>query len=85
MNGIMQNYLKDTLEALIEQAKEARANFDTQRRTEPDGRSALFEEGRVLAYYEALSTIFGQARTFGISFAELGISDFDPDKELLRK
>ena len=85
MNKTIENYLKDTLALLIERAKEAKEVSAAKRRSEPNSHSAIFEEGRALAYYEILSTIFGQAETFGIQLKELGITDFNPDRDLLQK
>lgn len=52
---------------------------------EKGGDSAEFEfhAGRVLAYYEVLSTIMTEAEAMEISLETLGLESFAPDKELL--
>jgi uncharacterized protein YuzE len=42
-----------------------------------------FESGRVLAYYEVLSTMRGQAVAFDLPLDDLQLHDFDPDRELV--
>lgn len=38
-----------------------------------------FEEGRLLGYYEALSTIMNQCNIIGIEKNEIGLIDFNPE------
>ncbi|MEZ4618175.1 MAG: hypothetical protein R2867_22040 [Caldilineaceae bacterium] len=42
-----------------------------------------FEKGRLLAYYEVLSLIQQQAVVFDIDLAEIGLKDFNVDKDIL--
>jgi len=38
-----------------------------------------FEDGRRLGLYEALSLLIDQAKGFGISLEDIGLSNVDPD------
>ncbi len=42
-----------------------------------------FEEGRLMGYYEALSTLLSQCLAVGIEPAEIGLAKFKPE-DLLR-
>jgi len=42
-----------------------------------------FEKGRLLAYYEVLSLIQQQAIVFDLDLAEIGLKDFNVDKDIL--
>ncbi|CAK0762424.1 conserved hypothetical protein [Gammaproteobacteria bacterium] len=41
-----------------------------------------FEEGRLLGYYEALSTIISQCDILGITKNDIGLTDFTPESLL---
>ncbi len=71
------NYLRDFGTVLKERGLEARKRRDTER-TE-------FEEGRLIAYYEVLSTMLNQAEVFEVSAEDLNLQDFDPDRDLLSR
>lgn len=42
--------------------------------------SDQFEEGRLLGYYEALSTLLSQCKVAGIDPDEIGLTGFIPDR-----
>ena len=42
-----------------------------------------FDKGRAMAYYEVLSLMQQQADAFGLPLAELGLGDFDADRDML--
>jgi hypothetical protein len=68
-----QTVLEELLSAAIEAALNARkhANRDP------------FENGKLMVYYDIITTAKEQAEVMGIEFADKTIADFDPDKELL--
>jgi hypothetical protein len=42
-----------------------------------------FEQGRRMAYYEVVSLMQDQARTFDLPLADLALADLDPDRDIL--
>ena len=74
MTNELQNYLSDLVLLLREKVAEAKNN------------SSLGDEqqkGRHWGLYEALSLVHQQAIAFGIPLDEIGMKNFDPDKEVL--
>jgi hypothetical protein len=70
--------LADTVPMLVQLHRDA-VSRDTQ--ANPEARS--FDAGRRLALYEALSLLYSQAQSFGLSPTELGFpSDFVLDRDL---
>jgi hypothetical protein len=43
----------------------------------------MFAEGKLMAYYEILSMIINQAKTFGIDLKNIKLDDIDSDKDLI--
>ena len=41
-----------------------------------------FDEGRLMGYYEALSTLLSQCKTFGIEPGDIGLAGFRPESLL---
>ena len=39
-----------------------------------------FDKGRLLGYYEALSTLSSQCSVAGIALGEVGLADFSPEQ-----
>ena len=68
-------YLRDLGAVLKERALEARKQRDTGRTD--------FQSGRLIAYYEVLSTMRNQAEAFDLSTEDLNLHDLDPDRDLL--
>jgi hypothetical protein len=68
-----QTVLEELLSAAIEAALKARKHADRD----------AFENGKLMAYYDIITTAKEQAEVMGIEFADKTIADFDPDKELL--
>ena len=68
-------YLRDLGAVLKERAREARKQHDSGRTD--------FESGRLIAYYEVLSTMRNQADVFDLSAEDLNLHDIDPDRDLL--
>ena len=64
-----QTILEELLSAAIEGALEARTQADAN----------PFENGRLMAYYDILTTAKEQAEVMGIEFADKRIAEFDPD------
>jgi hypothetical protein len=84
MRESIEDFLHDVVPLLIERAREAKREESRLGRDADPGKRA-FTEGRVLAYYEVLSTLFGQAGVFGLVEAGVQLPEFDPDKELLQR
>lgn len=77
------DYIRDTLRELLENAREAKADY-ASKRTQSGEPDALFEAGRALGYYEAVSLLVNQLEAFGISRSEVGLPDsLNLDAELL--
>jgi hypothetical protein len=64
--------LEQVLQAAVEAAREAAKE------------SGEFAEGKRFAYYDLLSIAKDQAEIVDIDVSEIGMLDFDPDKELLK-
>lgn len=65
-------YLEDLVCLLKEKAEEVRE----------DNSSDMFEQGRLMAYYEVLSLLLDQASAFSIDFKSIGLDMINPDKYL---
>ena len=72
-------YLFDLGYLLRERALEAKSAVQAARGKAEEG----FELGRLMAYYEVLSLMIGQAVTFQMSVDDLHLEGLDPDKDLL--
>ena len=68
------NFLFDLVTLLREKAIEAKIAANT---------GGDYENGRHFAYYEVLSLIQQQAQAFGIEIVNIGMSEFDPEKDVL--
>ena len=76
-------YLRDVLTELLDQAREAKANY-AERRTQSGEDAAQFEAGRALAFYEVVSLLVQQLDAFSIDRESVGLArDLDIDRELL--
>ena len=69
------NYLLDLGMLLREMALEAK-------KTSIENESE-YDLGRVMAYYEVISLMQQQAKTFEIELSDLNMEEFDPDQKLL--
>lgn len=78
-----QQYLTDVLHELLDNAREAKADY-AAKRTQSGEADALFEAGRALAYYESASLLVSQLEAFGIPRSDVGLSEaLNLDAELL--
>jgi hypothetical protein len=68
-------YLRDLGAVLKERALATRKRRGVERTD--------FENGRLIAYYEVLSTMRNQAEIFDLSAEDLNLHDIDPDRGLL--
>ena len=68
-------YLRDLGAVLKDRALEARSKRDDEQ--------SDFQKGRLIAYYEVLSTMRGQASTFGLSTKDLSLDGIDLEVDLL--
>jgi hypothetical protein len=68
------NFMRDLAALLREKALESKQEAKT---------GGDFEKGRQIAYYEVLSLIQEQACVFDINLVEIGLNDFDADRDLL--
>ncbi len=73
-NDVFKNYLKDTLQFIVEDALEAKKKAIESKDD--------FNDGRRLAYYEVVSTLVNQANSFEIDLDEISLGKIDPDKDL---
>ncbi len=76
---IFENYLKDLIYLLKENALEAVGNTKKLAKKE----DLEFSQGYSTAYYEVISLLQNQAQAFNIPLEELGLDDINPDKDLL--
>ena len=76
--SVLIHYLHDLGVQLRSDAIEVKS---LRSRATPEEREFL--DGKLFAYYEVLSLIVNQARTFQVDPALIGLGGFDPDKELL--
>ena len=72
------NYLRD-LGRLVRESGE---------RAKQEGASAapedkIFQQGRLMAYYEVLSLMQHQAEAFDLPLNDLALSGLDPDRDLI--
>lgn len=74
MNVNNQDFLFDLVSLFREKAAEAKGEAKV---------GGDYEKGRNFAYYEVLSLIFQQAEVFGVDLESIGMSGFDPDKDVL--
>lgn len=72
------DYLLDLIENIKQVAIEARSHPESS--TEAD---RAFEAGRRTAYYEVVTLMQQQARSFGIALVDLHLDDVIPDRDLL--
>jgi hypothetical protein len=73
------NYLFDLGYELKQSARDARRERDSA----PEGSDdRAFRSGRLLAFYEVISTLRNRAEGFGIPLSDLRLDDIDPDREL---
>jgi hypothetical protein len=69
---MMENYLEDIINQLIEEALELKENANDE-----------FEKGKLFGYYETISKLLNQAEAFGISDkVPLKWRDFNPEELL---
>jgi hypothetical protein len=79
MSELHRNYLFDLGFLLREGTLEAKQALHAAKGTADEA----FQAGRLMAYYEVLSLVVGQARTFGLPPEDLRLEGFDPDRDLL--
>lgn len=79
MSDVHKYYLYDLGYLLKEEALGIRKKRDS----EVTKIGKAFESGRLLAYYEVITTMQQQALGFGLPLSDLRLDDINPDKELL--
>jgi hypothetical protein len=79
MSDAHKNYLFDLGYELKQDAIEARRERDS---AIAGGEERAFKNGRLLAFYEIISTMQNRAEAFGISLSELRLDDIEPDRDL---
>ncbi|MFN8442469.1 MAG: hypothetical protein U0175_16965 [Caldilineaceae bacterium] len=80
MNQIVQaQYLQDTLQLLMQMARDARIQKDLAIGTD----NYTYSLGYLMAFYEVVTLLQSQAGAFNISLTDLGINDVSPDHDLL--
>lgn len=78
MASTAENFILDLGALVKEAALEAAASSGS-------GGADQFEAGRAMAWCEAASLIQQQAAAFGLSLSQVGLGDFDADRDLLTK
>jgi hypothetical protein len=79
MNDIHKNYLFDLGYLLRERALDAKQEFESARGSPNES----FYSGRLMAYYEVMSLLIGQAFSFELPIDDLHLEGLDPDRDLL--
>ena len=74
------NYLFDLGYLLREQALAAKQATQAAKGTVDEA----FETGRLMAYFEVMSLLVSQARSFRLPIEDLHLEGLDPDRDLLR-
>ena len=60
------------------------AAFKVKRaRDSAQGSDKEYEAGRLMAYNEVISLMQEQAKAFGLTLKQVGLSDIDPDNDLI--
>jgi hypothetical protein len=72
-NKTIQLMLTDVIMELVAKAKLAKKESHTSE----------YAKGRHFALYEVISLIVEQADAFGVKRAEIGLTNFDPERDLL--
>ena len=68
--------LRDTISSLLEQAHVAKATAKMAEATSgADSPEAQYAAGRLMGYYEVLSSLLNRLDAFGVSLASVGLSD----------
>jgi hypothetical protein len=79
MSDPHRNYLFDLGHELKQDALDARRERDSS----PEGsEERAFKSGRLLAFYEIISTMQNRAEGFGIPLSDLRLDDIVPDRDL---
>src|SRR2546422_3943273 len=73
------NYLHDLVILLREDLEEARG---ARGRLDRDSAGREFEAGKAFAFVEVLSLVHHQTEAFGVPLDEIGLAEFDEDREL---
>ncbi len=82
MSENLKFYFEEVLDLIIERAMKAKeANIEAKKTSNLEQK--LFQEGRLIGYYEVLSYLIGQAEFFGLTPKDFPKLNFDPEKELL--
>ncbi len=82
MSDSYENYLHDVGPLLRERATEAATALVVARSKNLDAEEIQYRLGRVMAYYEVLSTLVHQASIFQVSLTNIGLGEADIDKLL---
>ncbi len=75
-NSKYKNYLIDLASEFKFYALEAKSRYD-------EDKNDMYNCGYSTAFHRVMSYIVQQAETFDIELKELGLEDFDPDKDLI--
>lgn len=73
------NYTNDSLFLIVELAKKAKSNFNSQQSTE----NRDFKSGYLFAYYEIIALLQAQANVFDIPLDAICLGDIIPEVDLL--
>ena len=79
MSETHKNYLHDLGAELRDRALKAKEQAETARGTSDE----QFERGRAFAYYEVVSLMESEAKTFELPPEDLHLEGFDADRDLM--
>ncbi|MCB1071639.1 MAG: hypothetical protein KDK96_00905 [Chlamydiia bacterium] len=71
-------YIQEVSELLKEYVKQAKIDADNPKKGEES-----FNNGYLMAYHEVIATMKNQAPIFHIDEKDIGLSDIDPERDLL--
>jgi hypothetical protein len=72
------NYLHDLGQLVRKAGKQAKQEAASAK---PEDK--IFQQGRLMAYYEVLSLMQHQAEAFDLPLTDLALSGLDPDRDLI--
>ena len=74
----LENYVNEITSILKERAKKAKENADNPKKGEES-----FNNGFLMAYHQMIATMKNQAPIFHIDEKDIGLSDIEPERDLL--
>jgi hypothetical protein len=80
----LQAFICEICEIIKEDALDAKKEKDkAEKCKDEDMGEYMYATGRLISYYEVVSTIINQAGALGIDLKDLKLDDINPDKDLI--